>query len=171
MKRILAIALLGAWVALPAHALIFGADIGYLTDSKDAYFAARVGGVFSTANSMSHVCEVEIGYTSDSESGASGHFLPVTVNYRGIIEGGKGFDYYFGGGIGEAHVSVSGYGLSGSDWTFAAQAFAGVSLKVTEQSSFDVGVRDIWLDDVNLLGTSISVGDDFAVEAGFSFKF
>ena len=171
MKRILALAFLAACLAVPARALIVGADVGYLTDGQDAYFAARAGEVFNTTGSVSHIAEIEIGYNSDSESGIHGTIMPVTVNYRALIGGSRSMDYYLGGGLGEARVHVSGYGLSDSDWAFAAQAFGGVSFRISDTASLEVGLRYIWIDDVEMLGTSVEMGDDLAVEGGLTFRF
>lgn len=171
MKKIVAIALLAASSAIPAHAVIVGASVGYLTDAQDTYIAARVGGVFNSSNSINSIGEFEIGYTSDSEGGAKASILPLTLNYRAEFRSGQMLDYYLGAGAGMARTRVSGFGVSDSDSSFVAQAFAGASFRMTDNTSFDVGLRYIWLDDVKLAGQSIELGDDLAIEAGMHFRF
>ncbi|HUG09598.1 MAG TPA: outer membrane beta-barrel protein [Opitutaceae bacterium] len=171
MKKILSIALFASALAASAHAVIVGASIGYLTDGEDTYFAARAGGVFSSSDSISHILEFEVGYTSDSEGGVDGSILPVTLNYRADFARGQKVGYYVGGGAGMARTKVSGFGISENDWSFAMQGFAGVSMRVSERSSINLGARYIWLDDITLLGESISLGDDLAIEAGFQIRF
>ena len=51
-EKILAFALIITAFAASAQAVIIGVSIGYLTDSKDTYFAARAGIEFSTAGSF-----------------------------------------------------------------------------------------------------------------------
>jgi len=87
MKRILAIALLASSLTVSAPAVIVGASIGYLTDSQDTYFAARAGIEFNSTDSLAHIGEFEIGYTSDSEGGAKASLLPLTLNYRAQFNG------------------------------------------------------------------------------------
>ncbi len=171
MKKLL-LALLAAGFAVSAQAVIVtGFSVGYLTDSKEAYYAGRIGTELKADTAVTHIAELEIGYTSDSEGGASASILPVTVNYRAQFPGNNVFGGYVGGGLGTARSRVSGYGLSDSNWSFAYQLFAGVSFKLSPSASFNVGARYIWIDDVKLLGMKIDVGDDTAIEAGFHFRF
>jgi hypothetical protein len=131
MKRILAIALLAASLTASAPAVIVGASIGYLTDSQDTYFAARAGTAFSSTDSLAHIGELEIGYTSDSEGGAKASLLPLTLNYRAQFTGTGKIGGYAGLGTGlvRTRVSVPGSGvptISDSGTSLAAQGFAGV---------------------------------------------
>ena len=171
MKKLLAIALFAASLALPAQAVFVGASVGYLTDSKDTYFAGRIGTEFSSNATLSHNGEFEIGYTSDSEGGAKASILPLTANYRAQFAGNDKFGGYVGLGAGLARTKISGFGLSDNDWSLALQGFAGVSLKISPTASLDLGARYIWVNDVKLLGVNLDVGDDLALEVGFHVKF
>lgn len=178
MKKILAIALLTASLAVSAQAVIIGASVGYLTDSKEPYFAARAGIEFSSAGSLSHIGEFEIGYTSDSAGGAKASILPVTLNYRAQFAGtGKIGGYAgFGAGFARTSVSVPGSGvprISDNGTSLALQGFAGVSFQLSPAASLDLGARYIWIDDVKLqvFGVKAEVGDDLALECGFHVRF
>lgn len=178
MKKILAIALLTTGLAVSAQAVIIGASVGYLTDSKEAYFAARAGTEFSSTSSLAHIGEFEIGYTSDSEGGAKASIVPFTLNYRAQFAGtGKIGGYAgFGAGFARTSVSVPGSGLpriSDHDTSLALQGFAGVSFQVSPTTSLNLGARYIWIDDVKLQawGVKAEVGDDLALECGFHVRF
>ena len=184
MKKILAIALLTAsLVATAQAAAIVGFEAGYLTDSKEAYYAARVGYELKADTSLSHQLEVEIGYTESSDSvavtggvvTAKGKIVPLTLNYRAVVTGADKLGYYFGLGVGLAQTSVSGSGLgvsvSDNASSFAYQGFAGVSYKATDTTSLHLGVKYLWIDDVKIMGVKAKVGDDFGITAGVSFKF
>jgi len=178
MKKILAIALLTAGFAVSAPAVIVGASVGYLTDSKEAYFAVRAGTEFSSNATLSHNGEFEIGYTSDSEGGAKASILPLTLNYRAQFAGtGKIGGYAgFGAGFARTSVSVPGSGLpriSANGTSFAAQGFAGVSFQLSPTASLDFGARYIWIDDVKLQlwGVKAEVGDDLALECSLHLRF
>lgn len=176
MKKILITLLVAAGLATSAQALIVGASVGYLTDAKEAYYTARVGSEFSSTNSVTHIGEFEIGYTSQTDGGVRGEFMPVTANYRAQFAGTGKVSYYAGLGAGFARTSVRipGSGvryISDSGTSFAAQAFAGVSFLLSDTASLDLGARYIWLDNVNLLGANIHLGDDTSIEAGMHFKF
>jgi opacity protein-like surface antigen len=178
MKKLLTLALLAAGLAVSAPAVIVGASVGYLTDSQDTYFAARAGLEFNSTNSLAHLGEFEIGYTSDSEGGAKASLLPLTLNYRAQFTGtGKVGGYAgFGAGLARTRVSVPGSGvptISDSGTSFAAQGFAGVSFRLSPAASLDLGARYIWIDDVKLQawGVKAEVGDDLAIEAGLHLRF
>jgi opacity protein-like surface antigen len=178
MKRIPAIALFAASLAVSAPAVIVGASVGYLTDSQDTYCAARAGIAFNSTNSLAHIGEFEIGYTSDSESGAEASLLPLTLNYRAQFTGTGQIGGYagFGAGLARTRVSVPGSGvptISDSGTSFAAQGFAGVSFRLSPTASLDLGARYLWIDDVKLQawGVKAEVGDDLAIEAGLHLRF
>jgi opacity protein-like surface antigen len=173
MKHIASTLLFATSLAVTsAHAVIVGASVGYLTDAKDEYVAARVGTQFSANQSIAHIGEFEIGYTSQSESGITADFMPVTLNYRAEFANAGKFGTYAGVGAGMAMTKVKApYGISADNWSFAAQGFAGVSYKVSDKARLNLGARYVWIDDVRLLGSKVEVGDDVALEIGFGFKF
>lgn len=177
MKKLISILLLGSALAASAQAsVVIGADVGYLVDAEEAYYSARLGYAFKADQALVHHVEFEVGYTEQKDSGVSGEFLPVMVNYRAETVAANRLGFYFGAGAGFARtdVSVPGSGVwtvSDSNNSFAAQAFAGVTLKASDSVSLHLGAKYIWIDDVELLGVDVDVGDDVAVTAGISFKF
>lgn len=173
MKKFVSLALIAASLAVSARALVVGADAGYLLDSQEEYISGRIGHAFASNDSLVHHVELELGYSSQKESGGKGSFLPVTVNYRAqsIAANKLGFYYGVGAGFARTKVSINVPSLSDSGTSFAAQAFVGLSYQVSDNGALHLGVKYIWIDDVDLLGSSIEVGDDIALSAGFSVKF
>lgn len=184
MKKILVITLLAACFAVSAQAAaVVGFEAGYLTSWKEGYYSARLGYVVKADTSISHQLEVEIGYTEKSDSvgvpggvvTATGKIMPITLNYRAEIASNDKLGFYLGAGIGTARTSVSGsgFGVSVSDSanSMTYQGFAGVTYKATDTTSLHLGVKYIWIDDINIMGTKAKVGDDFGISAGISFKF
>lgn len=176
MNKLVSLALVASSLAVSAPAFVGGFDVGYLTDAKEEYISARLGHVFATDTNLAHQVEIEIGYTSQKDSGVEGDFLPVTVNYRAESKAGEKLGYYFGLGAGFARtkVTIPGSGvmyISDKGSSFAAQAFTGLSYSLAPTTALHLGVKYIWIDDVDLLGTSVDVGDDFVLSAGISFQF
>ena len=101
MKKTLTIILLSLALANSARPVIVGGtSLGYLTDSKKAYAATRLGFQFNTTSQVAQIGELEVGYTSDTGL----VLVPITINYRAEfpINGQVGF--YLGGGLGRASV-------------------------------------------------------------------
>ena len=171
MKKTIVSILLALGACASAQAVYTGASIGYLVDSEEAYFAARFGTSLNSSESYVGNVEVEVGYTEESSGGVTAKLTPLMLNYRGEILGQSNWAPYYGAGAGLAKVKVSGFGISSDDTSFAAQAFAGVAYKASESASINLGARYIYVDDVKLFGTNLDVGDDVAVEVGFSFRF
>lgn len=176
MKKFVSLALIAASLAVSARALVVGADAGYLIDAEEEYISGRIGHAFKSDDSLVHHVELELGYTSQKEAGAKGSFMPVTVNYRAESIAANKLGFYFGGGAGFARTKVSFPGsgvptISDSGTSFALQGFVGVSYQVSTNGAFHLGAKYIWIDDVDILGSSAEVGDDFAFSAGFSVKF
>jgi opacity protein-like surface antigen len=177
MKKLISVLLLATGLAASAQAaVILGADVGYLVDGEEAYYSARLGYAFKADPALVHHLELEVGYTEQKDSGVTGEFLPVMVNYRAETIAARRLGFYFGAGAGFARtdVSVPGSGVwsvSDSNNSFAAQAFAGVSIKASDSVALHLGAKYIWIDDVELLGVDVDVGDDVVLSAGISFKF
>lgn len=171
MKKFVSLALIAASLAVSARALVVGADAGYLLDSEEEYISGRIGHAFSSDDSLVHHVELELGYTNEKESGVKGSILPLTVNYRAESIAANKLGFYFGVGAGLARTKVSGFGLSDSGTSFAAQALVGLSYQVSANGALHLGVKYIWIDEVELLGIGTDVGDDVALSAGFSVKF
>lgn len=176
MKKLVSLVIIAVSLAVSARALIVGADVGYLTDAKDEYISARIAHEFKSNASLVHQVELEIGYSSQKDSGAKGEFLPFTVNYRAETIPASKLGYYYGVGVGFARTDISFPGsgvpyISDSGTSLAAQAFTGLSYQVSPTATVHLGVKYIWIDDVKLFGTSLDVGDDFAFTLGISARF
>jgi opacity protein-like surface antigen len=171
MKKFVSLALIAASLAVSASALNVGVEAGYLTDAKEEYISARLGYQLQSKDTLSQEIGLEIGYTSQKDSGIKGDFIPVTANYRFESTAANKLGYYFGAGAGVAFTDVSGFGVSDNGSSFAAQAFTGLSYQVTDSVKLHVGIKYIWIDDVELFGTKVEVGDDLAITAGLSARF
>lgn len=175
MKKFLTALFISTGLAASAPALIIGADAGYLLDSEEEYLSARLGFEFKATEQASHQLELEIGYTEAAEAGLEADLLPVTLNYRLELPGAGKFGYFVGAGAGFARTSIDGVSIFGPvrlrDTAFAAQGFAGVTYQVGPSTTLSLGAKYIWVDDANFAGTTVEVGDDVALQAGFSFKF
>jgi opacity protein-like surface antigen len=172
MKKLIAILLLTTGLAASAQAaVIIGADAGYLVDAEEEYLSARLGYAFKANASLVHQLELEVGYSKQEDSGAEGKFIPVTLNYRAETVAANRLGFYFGAGAGFAVTDVSFAGFSDDGTSFALQAFAGVNFKASDSVSLHLGAKYLWIDDVDLFGTNVEVGDDVAITAGLSFRF
>lgn len=175
MKKILTTLLIATGLAASAQAVIIGADAGYLLDSEEEYFSARLGFELKASGPASHQLEVEVGYTDDHAGNFKADLLPVTLNYRLEIAGAGKLGYYFGAGAGFARASIDGVSINGPvrlrDDSFAAQAFVGLTYQVGPSTSLNLGAKYIWVDDMTFAGSSVEIGDDVALQAGFTFKF
>jgi hypothetical protein len=175
MKKLLTALFIAAGIATSAHAVVVGADIGYLLDAEETYYTGRVGWQFKSNDTYTHLVEFELGYTETREAGGRADLMPATINYRlqGITSGA--FSYYVGLGAGFARIGVDGVSTGGGvrlrDTSFAAQGFAGLVYQASPAIALGVGARYIWVDDVTLASTSFVVGDDVAISAGINVKF
>lgn len=138
----------------------------------------RVGGAFGYSFNDWFAVEGEIGYmTQDFESaefdegeGQFANFVGQEFDLGGdvsILTGminavlgipiGSMVRPYVGAGIGAAHVNVDGsiteldFSLDDSDTVFAAQAFAGIDVGITDNVSIGGRVRYLHLDDFDLV--------------------
>ena len=172
MKKYLTLTFIIIAIAVSAKAeIVGGATVGYLNDSKEGYYTARLGYQFKSAGTAAHIVELEVGYSSDSDAGAKISLVPVTLNYRTEIPTSENWGVYLGAGLGQGNVKVRYWAFNGSDWTFVGQAFAGVSYKISDSAKLTLGARYVSFDNVDFLGSSIEVGDDVSFELGLGFKF
>lgn len=172
MKKYLTLALLSIAAAVSAQAVIVaGASAGYLTDSETGYYAGRIGYQFKSAATTAHIVELEIGHTNDSDFGIDMKITPVMANYRAEIPTSEKVGVYLGLGLGIADVRVKGWGVSASDGAFTYQGFAGLTYKVSENAKLTCGARYLNIEEVRMFGSSVEVGNDTAIELGFSVKF
>ena len=175
MKKILTALLIATGLAASAQAVIIGADAGYLFDSEEEYLSARLGFELKANGPASHQLELEVGYTDEEEGALKADLLPVTLNYRFHTTGTGKFGYFAGLGAGFARASIDGVSIFGPvrlrDTSFAAQGFAGVTYQVGPSTTLNLGAKYIWVDDMTFVGSTVEVGDDVAIQAGFTFKF
>jgi outer membrane protein W len=175
MKKILTSLFIITGLAASAQAVIIGADAGYLLDSEEEYLSARVGFELKASGPSSHQLELEVGYTDENEGSLNADLLPVTLNYRLHIAGSNKLGYYVGLGAGFARASIDGVSINGAvrlrDHSFTAQGFAGLAYQVGPSTTLSLGAKYIWVDDMEFVGSTVEVGDDLAVQAGFTFKF
>jgi opacity protein-like surface antigen len=185
MKKFALLILLAAGVATNALAVITaGLELGYLTDGEETYWAARGGWEFKTGTAFNHSAELEIGFTEDaaSFSGPAGalalkmKIMPLTINYRAETTGTNKLGFYFGAGLGQSRVKISGSGsgvpnLSDSDSAFTVQAFTGLNYKATPALTLHAGLKYLRIGEADLFGANDDIGDDLIVTAGASFRF
>jgi opacity protein-like surface antigen len=170
MKKLITLILLTAATSAYAELPYVGASTGYMIDMEEHFFAGRIGSEVANVKGIVHAVEVEVGFVSPDESGVSLDLIPVFANYRvsSIRESQVGF--YAGAGLGTARLKAGYLGFKDSSWTFAGQLFGGVEYQVTPKFSLTAGLRYIYIDDVDLFGTSVDSGDDVAIEIGVRFR-
>ncbi len=175
MKKLLTALFITTGLAVSAQAVIIGADAGYLLDNEEEYISARLGFEFKATERASHQLELEIGYSVAKEFGLKADLLPVTLNYRLQIPGSGKLGYFVGAGAGFSRTTIDGVSIIGPvrlrDTTLALQGFAGLTYQAGPSTTLNLGAKYIWIDDANFAGTSVEVGDDVALQAGFSFRF
>lgn len=184
MKKFVSLALIAASLAVSAQALIVGADLGYLLDDKEEFISARLGQAIKADASLSHQVEVELGYSSHSETiaplgapiSATSKITPLTLNYRAESIVSNKLGYYFGLGAGVARTSIKFAGsgvpsVSDHSTSLALQGFVGLSYQVSTSAKLHLGAKYIWIDEAKLLGIKADVGDDVALSGGISVKF
>lgn len=175
MKSFLLPLFLASALVASAQNVVAGFDVGYLIDADETYTTGRVGWEFKANETFAHQLGLEIGYARATEAGGKATLLPVTANYRLESTVSGNLQYYFGVGAGVARLRADGVSTGGPvtlrDTSFAAQGFTGLNWNFSPRAAFTLGARYIWVDDVNLAGTTVEVGDDIALSAGFSFRF
>src|SRR5688572_22345948 len=113
MKKLLTALFIITGLAASAQAVIIGADAGYLLDSEEEYFSARLGFELKATEKASHQLELEVGYTEAEDAGLDADLLPVTLNYRLQAAGSGKFGYYAGLGAGFARTAIDGVSIFG----------------------------------------------------------
>ena len=175
MKKLLTALFIITGLAASAQAVIIGADAGYLLDSEEEYISARLGFEFKATEKASHQLELEAGYSAAKEFGLKADLLPVTLNYRLQVPGSGKLGYFAGAGAGFSRTTIDGVSIAGPvrlrDHTLALQAFAGLAYQAGPSTTLNLGAKYIWIDDANFAGSTVEVGDDVALQAGFSFRF
>ena len=151
-----------------------GAGVDYMIDSEEPFYNGHVGYDFGNGSSL-FLESGWLGQEDDSSFGllfgADVDIVPITINYKYEWMFTDSFGLYVGAGLGASNVDVSVGPLSGDEWAFTAQAFAGLVYNVTPNFEIYGGARYIWIDDVELGGANIDDLDDVGVGAGIRFNF
>lgn len=172
-------------------AWFLGGGVDYLVDAEDAYYNGHLGYDFGCGHSLF----LEVGYTGGDETigfttvqppntaqrpyqlpiEANIDIIPVTLNYKYEYSFTNRLAFYVGAGIGASYIDTevsSGFLRIGDDqWSFTAQAFAGLVYNVSESFEIYGGARYLWLDSPSLLGFNFDDLDDFGVGGGIRFNF
>ena len=154
-----------------------GAGADYMFDAGEVFYNGHVGYDFGTGSSIF----LESGWLGDDSNrgnalfpfafGSNLDIVPITFNYKREFMFTDSFGLYMGVGAGAANVDFSTFGFSDDDWTFTAQAFAGVVYNVSPAFEIYAGVRYAWLDDVRIGGARFDDLDDVGVGGGIRFNF
>ena len=172
MKKLLTALLLSAATSAFGASYYTGGSVGYLVDSKDAYFTGRFGVDVAKTNTLTHSVEAEIGYSHDSDSGLKLDIVPVMANYRLTAPLAQSkFSLYAGAGLGATQVKLYGWGYNENDWAFTFQAFVGAEYSVTPNVSLTAGTRYLNIGTASVGGIRAKVGDDDSLEAGIRIRF
>ena len=152
-----------------------GGGIDYMIDSEEPFYNIHLGYDFGGGSSLF----LESGWlgTDDDSSllfpfgGADVDIVPITINYKYEWMFTDAFGLYVGAGLGASNIDASVGGISGDEWGFTAQAFAGLVWNVTPNFEIYSGARYMWIDDIDVGGASIDDLDDVGVGVGLRFNF
>jgi opacity protein-like surface antigen len=170
MKKLITLILVLAATSTYAGTPYAGASVGYLRDSEQAFFAARVGSEVARAGGLIHSVEGEVGIGSTIDSGLRLNFVPVMANYRLTgLTAYPGLSYYAGAGAGMSRQKLTGW-VEDDAWAFALQAFGGVELSLTPSTSVTLGARYIWINNYTIANVRMDADDDIGVELGFRVR-
>ncbi|RYD65694.1 MAG: porin family protein [Verrucomicrobiaceae bacterium] len=151
-----------------------GGGVDYMVDSEEPFYNAHLGYDFGGGSSL-FLESGWLGHEDDASFvfpfGTDVDIVPITINYKYEWMFTDSFGLYVGAGLGASNVDVSVGPLSGDEWAFTAQAFAGLVYNVTPNFEIYGGARYMWIDDVELGGASIDELDDVGVGAGIRFNF
>lgn len=175
MKKLIAPLFLATALAASAQNFTAGFDVGHLVDNEETYYAGRLGYVLKTDEKFSQSVELEAGYADSRNAAFRADLLPVTLNYRLESVGSTRLGWFAGVGAGFARAELDGVGIGGPvrlhDTLFAAQAFAGASIRLGNITRLNLGAKYLWTDDAKFAGTRLDSGDDVALTAGLSIRF
>jgi len=163
---------------------------GYLDETERGYFFGQLRGtVYETADFRNTLFLEFLFYDEDVDvelffaDGGSGLFdgsidyFNLSVGYEGAWKLSDYVELYAGGAAGAQFVSLnldgSGFGNRNldDDTRFVAQAFAGLRLNMTPNTSLRLGARRIFTEDFEVLGDQLSGEDQWGYEAALTFKF
>jgi opacity protein-like surface antigen len=165
-----------AYTAPPAEAPSLwnwyaGGSIGYLIDSEEEYYTLHLGMKIGQSGPITHSLFLEGAYTELTDLGVNSEIIPVTLNYKMEYYFTDAFSFYAGAGAGAAFVNNDVLGFSDDSVELTAQVFAGLGYDVTSNFQIYTGARWVWVDDSDLRGAAVEIGDDVGLELGARFKF
>lgn len=148
-----------------------GGSAGYLLQSEEEFYTLHLGMKLAESGPLTHALFVEGARTELTALGVDTEIIPVTLNYK--------VEYYFtdalslhaGAGAGAAFVNNDRAFLNDDTVEFAAQIFAGIGYDLTSNFQVYTGARWVWVDDSDIRGASVGIGDDVGLELGARFKF
>jgi opacity protein-like surface antigen len=155
----------------------------WVQDSAEMSFETGGGlsGAFGVNLGQGLSVELESGYysfdadsvlgnkASDIDFNAEFEFVPVMGNVKYVHPVTSLFNFYVGAGLGavysQADADFRGFEVSGDEWDFAFQGFAGISVPMSEILSFDLGYRYF------ATGFNSDELRAHSLQAGINFKF
>lgn len=153
--------------------LFLGGGADYMFDSEEVFYNGHLGYDFGNGSSLF----LESGWIGNDEN-AGGFFpvdvdiVPVTLNFKHEFRLNDRLGLYIGAGAGASNIDISTPLGSDDEWTFTAQAIAGVVYHVTPNFDIYAGGRYLWLDDVEFRpGARIDELDDVGAGLGLRFNF
>ena len=148
-----------------------GGSAGYLLQSEEEFYTLHLGMKIAESGPVTHSLFLEGAYTQLTALGVDSEIIPVTFNYKMEYYFTDQFSFYAGAGAGAAFVNNDVLGFSDDSVEFTAQVFAGLGYDVTSNFQIYTGARWVWVDDSDLRGASVDIGDDVGLELGARFKF
>ncbi len=97
--------------------------------------------------------------------------MPLTLNYKLERNLTNNLNVYWGAGAGIAFVDVGVGPSSDDDEVFYAQVFAGLLYQMSETVELYAGARWIYMEDADVFGVELDLGDDVLAEVGARINF
>jgi hypothetical protein len=148
-----------------------GGSAGYLLESEEVFYTLHLGFKIAETGPVTHSLFFEGAYTELSDLGVNTEIIPVTFNYKMDYHFTDAFSCYAGAGAGAAFVNNDLLAFSDDSVEFTAQIFAGIGYDLNPNFQIYTGARWIWVDDSDLRGASVEIGDDVGLELGARVKF
>lgn len=148
-----------------------GGSAGYLLESEEEFYTLHLGMKIAESGPITHSLFLEGAYTELTALGVDSEIIPVTFNYKMEYYFNDALSFYAGAGAGAAFVNNDVLGFSDDSVELTAQIFAGFGYDVTSNFQLYTGARWVWVDDSDLRGAAVEIGDDVGLELGARFKF
>ncbi|MFC5050927.1 hypothetical protein ACFPK9_09895 [Rubritalea spongiae] len=155
---------------------LYGAySAGYLFETEEALHTLRLG-----VEHVSTFYYLQLGtYSVDLPSDSDLESFTVSAGVTGRREFAKNFVGYIGGSLGILNAEGSESHSKDDDTVFYADAAAGFELLVSENVSFNTGIRGVYAEDANIFdyqggvygADGLDESFDIAVELGIIVRF